>query len=359
MTESKGLNWLVGLAAIIIILAGLKAAESITIPIMLALFIAIISSPFLRMLTKRGIPGYAAVLIVLSVLIIVGGGLVSIVSQSINAFMLQLPHYQMRLQIMLTGLVPLAEQFNIPLTRDMIMQHINPATVMGSIGTALSAVSSLLTSTFLVVFIVIFLMMEEAQLPAKLKAASKKANFTIELTSGFMDRVNKYLLIKTIISFITGLLVTLWLMFLGVDFPILWGLVAMLMNFIPNVGSLIAAIPAVLLAMVQLGFGDAAFVALGYIVINVLMGSLIEPRYMGKGLGLSPLVVFLSLILWGWLFGPVGMFLSIPLTMIVKIALEQNEATRWIGIMLSNEAPSVIEPEHLNTSTTQESKGTQ
>jgi len=134
-------------------------------------------------------------------------------------------------------------------------------------------------------------------------------------------------------------LVALWLTWRGVDFPVLWGLVAMLMNFIPNIGSLIAAIPAVLLAVVQLGVGDAAIVALGYLVINTVTGSIIEPRYMGKGLGLSPLVVFLSLILWGWLFGPVGMFLSIPLTMIAKIGLEQYEGTRWIAIMLSDDVP--------------------
>ncbi|EXJ12798.1 AI-2E family transporter [Nitrincola nitratireducens] len=158
-----------------------------------------------------------------------------------------------------------------------------------------------------------------------------------------MRQVNQYLVIKTTISLVTGVLVTLWLWWLDVDFPVLWGLIAMLMNYIPNVGSLIAAIPAVLLSLVQLGVSDAIFVASGYLVINIIMGNLIEPRFMGKGLGLSPLVVFLSLILWGWLFGPVGMFLSIPLTMIVKIALEQNESTRWIAIMLGNEAPATNE----------------
>lgn len=343
MTENKGLNWMLGLAAVVVILAGLKAAEAITIPIMLALFIAIISTPFLRMLTLRGVPSSLAVILVLGVIVLVGGGLVMIVSQSINLFMLQLPSYQERLQALVAGLLPLAEELNLPLTREMLTQSINPAVLMGSIGTALSAISSLLTSAFLVIFIVIFLLLEEAQLPEKLRAANNGSRLALDTTSGFLVRVNKYLLIKTIISIITGLLVTLMLMFIGVDFPVLWGLVAMLMNFIPNVGSLIAAIPAVLLALVQLGVGDAAWVALGYIIINVLMGNLIEPRYMGKGLGLSPLVVFLSLILWGWLFGPVGMFLSIPLTMIVKIALEQYEGTRWIGIMLSNEAPKHAE----------------
>jgi predicted PurR-regulated permease PerM len=348
MTENKGLLWLVGLASVIVIIAGLKAAEAITIPIMLALFLAIISTPFLRMLTGRGVPSGIAVLIVLFVLVVFGGLLAMVVSNSIDNFIAQLPQYQARLQTSLTNLIPLIERAGLPVDRDAVMAHINPSSVMGTVGAALSAVGSLLTNVFLVVFIVIFLLMEEATFPRKIRAAMPDANFTLDTASGFIERVNKYLLIKTIISLITGVLVTIWLTLIGVDFPVLWGLVAMLMNFIPNVGSLIAAVPAVLLALVQLGLGDAIWVAMGYVVINVVMGSIIEPKYMGKGLGLSPLVVFLSLLIWGWLFGPVGMFLSIPLTMIVKIGLEQYETTRWIAIMLSNDAPET--PEQRETS---------
>lgn len=337
MRDHQGLSWLVGLASVFIVLAGLKAAEAITIPIMLALFITIISTPFIRMMTLRGIPSIVAVLIVLAVLIVFGGGLMMVVSQSVDLFMQRLPLYQERLQAALIGLIPLFERFDIHLSRDFLSKQINPAYVMGQLGAVLSMVSNLLTNVFLVVFIVIFLLMEEASFPRKLKAALPQADFTLSAASGFMDQVNKYLLIKTVISVATGVLVTLLLAWKGVDFPVLWGLVAMLMNFIPNVGSLIAAIPAVLLALVQLGVGDALVVALGYLLINTLMGSIIEPRYLGKGLGLSPLVVFLSLIVWGWLFGPVGMFLSIPLTMIAKIALEQYDGTRWIAIMLSDD----------------------
>jgi AI-2 transport protein TqsA len=343
MSEAQGLKWLLGLAAMIVILAGLKAAETIVIPILLALFIAIISTPFIRMITSRGVPPVGAVVIVLAVLIVFGGGLVMVVSQSIDAFMLRLPHYQMRLQSVITDLLPYLERWEIPVSRDMVMNQLNPSQMMSLIGSTLSSIGSLLTNLFLVVFIVIFLLLEEATFSGKLKAALPNADKSLRDASGFMKQVNQYLMIKTTISLITGVLVTLWLAYLGVDFPVLWGLVAMLMNFIPNVGSLIAAIPAVLLSLVQLGVGDALLVTLGYVVINVVMGNLVEPRFMGRGLGLSPLVVFLSLILWGWLFGPVGMFLSIPLTMIAKIALEQNDSTRWIAILLGNDAPASSE----------------
>ena len=121
---------------------------------------------------------------------------------------------------------------------------------------------------------------------------------------------------------------------LGVDFAILWGLVAFLLNYVPIIGSIIAAIPAILLALIQLGVAPALLTCLGYVVVNVIFGSILEPRFMGRGLGLSTLVVFLSLVFWGWILGPVGMILSVPLTMIVKIALESSDDTHWIAVML-------------------------
>ena len=136
------------------------------------------------------------------------------------------------------------------------------------------------------------------------------------------------------ISLITGVTVTIWVYVLGLDFPILWGIVAFLFNYIPNIGSIIAAVPAVLLALVQFGLGKALVVTLGYVVVNVIMGNFVEPRVMGRGLGLSPLVVFLSLIFWGWIFGPVGMLLSVPLTMIVKIAFQHSPEMRWLAVLL-------------------------
>jgi predicted PurR-regulated permease PerM len=129
------------------------------------------------------------------------------------------------------------------------------------------------------------------------------------------------------------------LLVLGVDFALLWGVAAFLLNYIPNIGSLIAAIPPILLALVQFGVGKTLIVAAGYLVVNIVVGSIIEPRVMGRGLGLSTLIVFISLVFWGWVFGPVGMFLSVPLTMVVKIALDSQEETRWIAVMLSNAAP--------------------
>ncbi len=139
---------------------------------------------------------------------------------------------------------------------------------------------------------------------------------------------------KTIISMVTGVLIAVAMWLIGLDNPVLWGVLAFMLNFVPNIGSIIAAVPAVLLALVQLGFASALLVAAVYVAVNVMIGSIIEPKYMGKGLGLSTLVVFVSLVFWGWVLGPVGMLLSVPLTITVKLALDSKPETQWLGHLL-------------------------
>jgi AI-2 transport protein TqsA len=146
--------------------------------------------------------------------------------------------------------------------------------------------------------------------------------------------VNRYMGLKALFSLATGVCVWILLAIIGVEFAGTWGLLAFFLNFIPAIGSFIAAIPAILWALIQLGLAPALLTALAYLVVNSLIGNLLEPRFMGRKLGLSTLVVFLSLIFWGWVLGPVGMLLSVPLTMIAKIALATDEDSRWIAVML-------------------------
>ena len=150
----------------------------------------------------------------------------------------------------------------------------------------------------------------------------------------FVDHIQRYVVIKTIISMTTGILVGIWMIILGVEFPVLWGFLAFLLNYVPSLGVVIAAIPAVLFAAIQLGPGHAALVAVGYLAINFIIGTAIEPKIVGKGIGLSTLVVFLSLIFWGTLLGLIGAVLCIPITMTLKFLLEINEDTRWMGVWL-------------------------
>jgi len=204
-------------------------------------------------------------------------------------------------------------------------------------GTLLSGLSSVLTNAFLILLTVVFILLEAADLPKKLQAALRNPEKSLATIEKFSRSANRYVVIKTLISAITGFAISLWLLILGVDYPVLWGTLAFLLNYVPNIGSIIAAIPPALLALVQFGVGSALLTALGFLVVNNVLGNLIEPKLMGKGLGLSTLVVFISLVFWGWVLGPIGMILSVPLTSLVKIALENHEDTRGLAIMLGSD----------------------
>jgi AI-2 transport protein TqsA len=194
------------------------------------------------------------------------------------------------------------------------------------------------TNAFLILLTVIFILLEASSISAKIRAISGSTGESESQFDKFIKNINRYMAIKTVTSLGTGICVAIWLKILGVNYPLLWGFLAFLLNYVPSIGSILAMVPAVLLAFIQMGGTKALFTVLGYLVINILIGSIIEPRVMGRGLGLSTLVVFLSLIFWGWVLGPVGMLMSVPLTMTVKIALDSSEGTHWAGILLGTEA---------------------
>jgi predicted PurR-regulated permease PerM len=183
----------------------------------------------------------------------------------------------------------------------------------------------------------IFILLEASTIETKIEAAFGRSTQSLRRPRVFLTNLGNYLGIKTVVSMATGLAAGLLTWTIGVDFPLLWAMLAFLLNYVPTIGSIIAAVPAVLMALVQLGPGEASATAIGFAAINVVFGNFIEPRLMGYGVGISPLVVFIGLVFWGWVFGPVGMLLSVPLTMTLKLGLESDERTRWIAILLGSE----------------------
>ncbi len=149
-----------------------------------------------------------------------------------------------------------------------------------------------------------------------------------------------YLGIKTAVSLVTGLLIGTWAWLLDLDFPVLLGLIGFALNYVPTIGSILAVIPALFLSLVQFGsFGHSVLVLGGYLFINAVFGNIIEPNLMGRRLGLSTLVVILSLIFWAWVWGPIGALLAVPLTMVVKIMLENTEDLHWVAVLLDKSPP--------------------
>ncbi|RMH52074.1 MAG: AI-2E family transporter [Zetaproteobacteria bacterium] len=320
-------------AALVIVVAGLKAAAPLLTTFLLALFLAMISLPPLRWLRARGLGETAAVLILFLLLLVAGSLLGLLLGSSVADFTRQLPHYQERLDAQRTGLSHWLSAHGLELGADSLKEALDPAAAMGMAGSLLTGLGKSLANLFLILLTTIFLLFEALALPEKWRRMGEHAPSS-EAVHRFLERANRYLAVKTWISLLTGALVALLLLIVGVDYPLLWGVLAFLFNFVPNIGSIVAAVPPLLLAVVQLGGGAAVTVAVGYLTINTVVGNLIEPRFMGREVGLSPLVVFLSLVCWGWILGPVGMLLSVPLTMVVKLALESNPRWRWLATLL-------------------------
>ncbi|MDP7515652.1 MAG: AI-2E family transporter [Arenicellales bacterium] len=334
--SSTGTRVLLVLASLVIVIAGLKAASTIIVPLLMALFIAIITTPFMLWLTGKGVTKWAAlglILLMLAGFILTVG---SLISSSVDQFSALLPAYENKLRTAITLLSDWAARHQLTGFTGGEFAVVDPKAAAQIIGGLVGSLGRIVGDSLLIFFTVVFLLVEASTIPTKIRAILSDPDTTLERLSEFLSAVKQYLVIKSLTSLITGVIVTAWLFFLGVDFAVLWGSIAFFMNFVPYVGSIIAAVPVVFLAFLDAGVQDALLVAVGFLAINLVVGNLIEPRFMGRGLGLSTLVVFVSLIFWGWVFGPVGMFLSAPLTMLVKIALENDPRSRWIAILLSS-----------------------
>lgn len=333
-------------AAFVVSVAGLKAASEIVVPFLLAAFIATIAAAPMFWLERHRVPDWLAILLVMLGMITVVVGLGLIVVQSAGAFTEKLPFYQARLTGIVRDFLQWIEGFGITGTSDLVLSYFNPGTALSLAGNTLRGLGGVLTNSLLILLTVIFMLGEASSFSSKLRAVLSDPDRQMPYFATFASNVNRYIAIKTSVSAATGVLIGVFLYVLGIDFPVLWGMVAFLLNYVPNIGSFIAAVPAVLLALIQLGPLYAVVTGVGYVIVNFLMGGGIEPRFLGRGLGLSTLVVFLSLLFWGWILGPVGMFLSVPLTMTAKLALEANPASAWLAHLLGPAvaAPAAVAP---------------
>jgi predicted PurR-regulated permease PerM len=325
------------LAGFIVVVAGMKAASSLLVPFFLAVFVAVICAPPLFWLQRKGVPKVIALVLILLAILVVGLLFGALIGPSLNDFLTSLPGYQERLSTHSSALISWLRGKGINIPAEEVSGAFHPGWVMNLAGDIFSGLSSVLTNGFLILLTVVFILLEAADLPKKLRIVLKNPERSLSTIEKFSQDAKRYLVIKTLISAATGVAIWLWLLILGVDYPVLWGTLAFLLNYVPNIGSIIAAVPAVLLALVQVGVGSALLTTLGFVIVNIVLGNLVEPKLMGRGLSLSALVVFLSLVFWGWVLGPIGMILSVPMTSLARIALESYEGTRGLAIMLGSD----------------------
>jgi predicted PurR-regulated permease PerM len=329
MAVAKGGRIVLLLASIVVIGAGIKLAAPLLVPVLVASFIAIVTAPLVMWLCDRGVPRLLSALSGLMLAVTAGTVLGFSLAAAVATFTDRVPEYaamlagkQQALELWLAG-------YGIHL--EAVYDFSGPTWMLKFATNMAQSAASFVSQIVLVLLIVAFMLFEATGLREKLGRIATPGQ--IDELSDAAREVNAYLVAKTVMSLLTGVLVFAWCWWCGVDVPVLWGLLAYLLNYIPTVGQIIAAIPAITLALIQVGPGEALIVAAGFGGINLAIGAM-EPRVMGQTLGLSSLVVLVSMVVWGWLLGPVGALVSAPLTMIIKHALAHSDDLRWLADLL-------------------------
>lgn len=341
--DHPGARLLFIMACLVVVVYGLKFAAAILLPAALALFLAVLGLPVMVWLQRRGVPNSLSILITF-VVILSGFGLIGLLaSQSFTDLQSQLGRYVGQLaKLQGSWIAALEESTPFPIGTYITTDLVNPAALADFLRNALGRVTQFVTMTFLVLLIMAFMLGEATVFPEKLRYILGAKVGDEDHMAKVISEVQTYLGIKTMVSLATGVILGTWAFVMDLDFPVLLGIIAFLLNYVPTVGSIIAAVPAVLLSLILHGtLAHFLMVGMGYGVVNTLFGSILEPNLMGRRLGLSTLVVILSLLFWGWAWGPLGALLSVPLTMVVKIFLENTEDLRWIAVLLDKAPPPV------------------
>ena len=323
------------IATFIIIISGIKLASQVVIILFLAIFIASIFQALLEFLNKLHFSKILSFFIVGIIFIVIFYLLFYLISNSIGKFIANLPQYEQNLKLITLGALDFLHGYNIIVEKNEVLKLLNFSAIFGVTTNIIGNLGSIL-SKFLLIFIgVAFILSESASLDRKIQTISKNNPKRLESFKLFTHNIQRYFLAKTLTSFLTGFFIFIILILFDVEYPLLWAFLAFLFNFIPVVGSIVASIPPIMLLIFKADFTSALYITILYIIINISISNIIEPKYMGDELGLSPSVIFFSLIFWGYILGIAGMFLAIPITMTIKIASQSNEDSHWVGDLMS------------------------
>jgi AI-2 transport protein TqsA len=319
------------LAAAVVVLVGVRLSAPVLNPILFAIVFALLFAPVYGWLQRR-LPAGVALLLSFVALLIIIVGLFVLLSASISRFTGRLSFYAQQLDAQLADLQELLDRLG--LSGVDLSEAVNTSALVEAIGAVLSGISGFLSSLFLILMIMLFLLGESSAMMERLRTSVAHDNPQVARLTVIGQSVALSFGLRAIVNLVTALGITLVLWLLGVDFPILWGVLVFFLSFIPYIGLILAVAPAVVLALAEFGLGRAIIVIVAVVVINVLAENVLSPVLMGRGLELSPTVVFLSFIFWAWLLGGPGAFLALPLTLFVAIMLGSFPETRWLASLM-------------------------
>jgi predicted PurR-regulated permease PerM len=328
---------LVMMACAVIIIFGLKYAAQIITPILLAFVLSNIFLPLQSFMISKGVKRWLALTIVLVIMLLVMGALVSITVASITQFINRIPTYENDLQNTINAIYNWLLSLPIDTSNMLSLPNLDVSQIFSLSVNVLSTALDALSNWVIVIILIGFMLADFANLDERLQAAFKNSDQikdVIEMT----DSLRSYVSLTTYIGILVGIGNAVFLLIMGVDFAILWGLLGFLMNYIPNVGIIVSMVPPAVLAFLAFGWQEAVIVIIGFWLINMVVENFVKPSVMGEDLNISPLFIMLSLVLWSFVLGPMGTILAIPMTLIVsQLILKRSEETQWLAVLMSSQ----------------------
>lgn len=341
MNRDSRINPLVTLLFILgslsITLLALRAAKEILSPVILAFILAITASPIINWLKKKGVPGTLAFLLTIVLIFVLVLGLVWLISASIQDFRDRLPAYSQNLAELEQNANQLLGNIGLNIESLAASERIvTPEAAMGLAASFAGDLISRLSNWTLILVTSIFFLLETTKMPEKIKRVVEDSDPDVHRFLSFNQDIRQFMSITASGGLLAAVLEVILLLFLGVEFALLWGVFAFFMSFVPQIGIILALIPPAIMALIQFGVTEMLIVIAGFIIINQLVENFVKRPILQKRLNLSVLVIFISLILWGWVLGPIGAILSVPMALIVKTILDSREETRWMAYLMGD-----------------------
>jgi AI-2 transport protein TqsA len=325
------------LAATVVVLVGMRLGAPILNPILFAVVLSLLFSPIYSWLLRRGLPAPVALVVMLVILTLLFVGLSFILGASITRFTERIGFYTTQLNGQVDSLDALLERLG--LANVNLQDVVKPSALAGALGAVLAGISGFLSNLFLILMIMLFLLGEGQAMMNRLRASVAEGNLQVARLTTVGQSVVRQFGLRAIVNLVTGAGVTVLLLLLGVDFPLLWGILTFFLSFVPYIGLVIAVTPAVVLALAEFDVTRAVLVIAGVVVINILAENVLSPMMMGRGLNISPTIVFLSFIFWAWLLGGPGAFLALPITLFLAVMFDTFPETRWLASIIGVSSP--------------------
>ncbi|WP_309497257.1 AI-2E family transporter [Sulfurovum sp.] len=341
MKQSTQQTWpinqlLIFMATLSIVLTAMKFSSAIIVPFLIAVSIAILLAPLLSYLETKRIPRVLSLIFVTVLVLIPIVALGGYIGEEVKDFVRNYQSMQKEFHLWLGEIAGKINKLGISIEQTDLREAFDQSNFGELIRGLATQAKNQFSNIFLIFFIVAFILMESNYLHNKLIKVMKERKGSIDASMEIIEKIKRYFFIKVKTSLMTAIWILLVLWFYDIRYALLWATLVFFLNFIPVIGSIIAAIPAIALALIDHSLMTALWIAMWYIIVNTVIGNILEPHIMGKGLGLSALTIFLSMIFWGWMFGPAGMILSVPLTMGLQFIFDQYDETKWLAFMLGD-----------------------